>query len=143
MSICATRWKSELKKSFASSLFRCTSICLGITTKAFKKPGIDTSECVVDVNTLSAIYLYCDLVKPQMMDTLWPLLDVGRIKEKFPVSGITKAQKKARQVCSNVKVMLTCFFDSCGIVHHEYTSEGQTINKEYYLEVLHCLHDVV
>ena len=26
--------------------------------------------------------------------------------------------KKARQVRSNVKVMLTCFFDSRGIVHH-------------------------
>ena len=39
--------------------------------------------------------------------------------------------KKARQVRSNVKVMLTCFFDFRGIVHHEYTPEGQTINKEY------------
>ena len=29
--------------------------------------------------------------------------------------------KKAQQVCSNVKVMLTCFFDSCGIVHHNTT----------------------
>ena len=38
--------------------------------------------------------------------------------------------KKARQVCSNVKVMLTCFFDSHSIVHHEYAPEGQTINKE-------------
>ena len=28
------------------------------------------------------------------------------------------------------------FFDSCGIVHHEYAPEGQTINKEYYMEVL-------
>ena len=51
--------------------------------------------------------------------------------------------KKARQVCSNVKVMLTCFFNSCGIVHHEYSPEGQTINKEYYLEVLHCLRNAV
>ena len=27
---------------------------------------------------------------------------------------------------SNVKVMLTCFFDSRGIVHHQYAPEGQT-----------------
>ena len=47
--------------------------------------------------------------------------------------------KKARQVCSNVKVMLTCFFDSHGIVHHECAPKGQTINKE----VLHCLCDAV
>ena len=52
--------------------------------------------------------------------------------------------KKTWQVCSNVKVMLlTCFFDSCGIVHHEYASEGQTINKECYLQVLHCLRKAV
>ena len=47
--------------------------------------------------------------------------------------------KKARQVRSNVKVMLTCFFDSRVIVHHEYAPEGQTINKEYYLEILMLL----
>ena len=51
--------------------------------------------------------------------------------------------KKARQVCSNVKVMLICFFDCLGIMHHEYALEGQTINKEYYLEVLHCLRDAL
>ena len=51
--------------------------------------------------------------------------------------------KKAWQVRSNVKVMLTCFFDSRGIVHHEYAPEGQTINKEYYLEILRRLRDAV
>lgn len=39
--------------------------------------------------------------------------------------------------------MLTCFFYSHGIAHHEHTPQGQTINKEYHLEVLHCLHDAV
>ena len=51
--------------------------------------------------------------------------------------------KKARQVRSNVKEMLTCFFDSRGIVHHEYAPQGQTINKQYYLEVLRRLRDAV
>jgi len=40
--------------------------------------------------------------------------------------------KKARQVRSNVKVMLTLFFDSRGVVHHEYAPQGQTVTKEYY-----------
>jgi hypothetical protein len=31
--------------------------------------------------------------------------------------------------------MLTFFFYSRGVVHHEYTPQGQNINKEYYLEV--------
>ncbi|XP_037509168.2 protein GVQW3-like [Rhipicephalus sanguineus] len=37
--------------------------------------------------------------------------------------------KKVRQVRSNVKVMLSAFFDSRGVVHHEYAPQGQTITK--------------
>jgi len=51
--------------------------------------------------------------------------------------------KKARQVRSNIKVMLTVFFDSHGVVHHQYAPQGQNINKEYYLEVLCRLRDAV
>ena len=43
--------------------------------------------------------------------------------------------KKVRQVCSNVNVMLSCFFESRGIVHYKYAPERQTINKEYYFKV--------
>jgi len=38
--------------------------------------------------------------------------------------------KKARQVRSNVKVLLTVFFDSRGEVHHKYAPQGQTVTKE-------------
>ena len=34
--------------------------------------------------------------------------------------------KKGRQVRNNTKVMLLAFFDSGGIVHHEYAPDGQT-----------------
>ena len=51
--------------------------------------------------------------------------------------------KKAQQVRSNVKVMLTCVFDSRGFVHREYPPENQTINKECYLEVLRRLRNAV
>ncbi|XP_068201628.1 histone-lysine N-methyltransferase SETMAR-like [Palaemon carinicauda] len=51
--------------------------------------------------------------------------------------------KKACQVHSYVKVMLTVFFNSHGVVHHEYAPQGQTITKEYYRDVLHRLHDAV
>jgi hypothetical protein len=46
-------------------------------------------------------------------------------------------------VRSKVKVLLTVFFDYRGIVHHSYAPEGQTINKEYYLEVIRRLRDAV
>ena len=51
--------------------------------------------------------------------------------------------QKARQVHSNVKTLLTCFFGSSGTVHHEYASQGQRINKQYYLEVQRCLQEAV
>lgn len=51
--------------------------------------------------------------------------------------------KKARQVRSKIKVMLLVFFDADGIVHHEYTPQGQTVNKEFYLDVMRRLREVV
>jgi hypothetical protein len=36
-----------------------------------------------------------------------------------------------------------CFCYYCGVVHHEYAPEGQTVNKQYYQEVLCCLCDAV
>ena len=44
--------------------------------------------------------------------------------------------KKARQVRSNVKVLLIVFFDCNGVVHHEFLPQGRTANKEYYFEVV-------
>jgi hypothetical protein len=51
--------------------------------------------------------------------------------------------KKAQQVQSKVKVLLTVFFYYRGIVHHSYAPEGQIINKEYYLEVIRHFPDAV
>lgn len=51
--------------------------------------------------------------------------------------------KKARQVRSNVKVLLTVFFDYNGVVHHEFLPEGRTVNKEYYLQVMRRLREAI
>ena len=55
---------------------------------------------------------------------------------------ITTAKKSSAssQQCESV---LTYFFDSRGIVHHEYAPEGQTFNKEYYMQVLRRLRQAV
>jgi hypothetical protein len=51
--------------------------------------------------------------------------------------------KKVRQVKSNVKNMLIAFFDIDRLVHYEYVSGGQTVNKEFYKTVLQRLRDAV
>ena len=51
--------------------------------------------------------------------------------------------EKARQVRSNVKVLLTVFFDCNNLMHHEIMSHGHTVNKEYYLEVMRRLRKVI
>ncbi|UYV83543.1 TTC21B [Cordylochernes scorpioides] len=51
--------------------------------------------------------------------------------------------KKARQVQSNVKVLLTVFFDCRGVVHHEFLPQGRTVNKEYYLQVMRNLREAI
>ncbi|XP_078050780.1 histone-lysine N-methyltransferase SETMAR-like [Augochlora pura] len=51
--------------------------------------------------------------------------------------------KKARQVCSNVKVLLTVFFDYHGVVHRVFLPQGRTVNKEYYLEVMRRLRESI
>jgi len=49
------------------------------------------------------------------------------------------ATKKPRFEKSKVKTMLICFYDSKGIVHHEFVPPGQKVNAPYYLGVLRRL----
>ena len=51
--------------------------------------------------------------------------------------------KKGRQARNKTKVMLLAFFDSEGVVYHEYAPDGQTINKEFYVELLRRLRKSV
>lgn len=51
--------------------------------------------------------------------------------------------KKARQSQSNIKLMLTVIFDSEGIVQHEFLSQHEIVNKEYYLELIKHLHTAI
>ena len=82
----------------------------------------------------------------------WRHLSYDRVYGYDPKTKVQSSQwkhssslwpKKPRQVHSKIKVMLIVFFDSCGIVHHEYAPQGQTVTKEYYLEVMHHFRDAV
>jgi hypothetical protein len=64
-----------------------------------------------------------------------------------PVNGKVRGHldrpKKARQVRSNIKSMLICFFEQKGIVHKEFVPPGQTVNATFYYEVLKLLQENV
>ena len=51
--------------------------------------------------------------------------------------------KKARQVRSNEKVLLSVFLDCNYVEHHEFLSQGRMVNKEYYLEVMSRLREAI
>ncbi|UYV77443.1 hypothetical protein LAZ67_15001039 [Cordylochernes scorpioides] len=51
--------------------------------------------------------------------------------------------KKSRLCKSKNKVLLVTFFDIKGIVHHEYLEEGQTINKESYLNIMRRVRESI
>jgi hypothetical protein len=59
---------------------------------------------------------------------------------KHPGSPRTKKVRKSR---SKIKTMLIFFSDIRGVVHHEYVPAGQTINAEFYFEVLKRLREHV
>ena len=44
--------------------------------------------------------------------------------------------KKARQSKSTYKLLMISFFDSTGMIYMHWVPTGQTVNKEYYVEVL-------
>lgn len=54
-------------------------------------------------------------------------------------SSTSPRKQKFRFEKSKTKVMLITFFDSTGIIHKEFVPPGQTINKDYYKEVLQRL----
>ena len=78
------------------------------------------------------------MMKPGFMPTMWkPKLNPVNESLGSP------RPKKARQVRSNIKSMLICFFDQKGIVHKEIVPPGQTVNGALYVEILKHLRENV
>ena len=69
-------------------------------------------------------------------------LETKTQSSKWKSPGLPRA-KKARQVRSNIKSMLICFFDQKGIIHKEFVPPGQTVNAAFYVEVLKRLQENV
>ena len=54
-----------------------------------------------------------------------------KLKPNHPNGSVVRSN-----VRSNVKVLLTIFFDCNGVVHQEFLLQGRTVSMEYYLEVM-------
>jgi hypothetical protein len=51
--------------------------------------------------------------------------------------------RKACQVHTNVKKMMIIFFGYEDVVHNEFVPKGETVNKKFYLEVIHSQELIV
>ncbi|UYV61216.1 hypothetical protein LAZ67_1003885 [Cordylochernes scorpioides] len=90
----------------------------------------DDPNLLQRVITGDEAWVYCYDVETKAQSSQWKLPHEPR-------------PKKARQVRSNVKVLLTVFFDCRGVVHHEFFSQGRTVNKEYYLQIMCNLREAI
>jgi hypothetical protein len=61
---------------------------------------------------------------------------------KWMIQTLTQLTK-ARQVHSNVKLILVYFFDAEGIVRKEFFSPGQMVNEKFYCDVLRRLREYI
>ena len=80
---------------------------------------------------------------PHFLMLWWPTMKVGstamiqrpRESSQWKHAGSPKP-KKARQSKSTHKLLMIPFFDSTGMIYMHWVPTGQTVNKEYYVEVL-------
>ena len=68
--------------------------------------------------------------------SLWGIMrDRGGVRQSIHHAGSPRL-KKARQSKSTYKLLKIPFFDSTGMIYMHWVPTGQTVNKEYYVEVL-------
>ena len=80
---------------------------------------------------------------PQFLMLWWPVMKAGstamtqrpRQSSQLKHAGSPR-HKKARQSKSTHKLLMIPFFDSTGMIYMHWAPTGQTVNKEYYVEVL-------
>jgi hypothetical protein len=104
-----------------------THTCLELWEKANEDPTF-TSISRIIASDESWIYGYDPETKQQLPQ--W----------KGPQS---PKVKKARQVWSSTKSMLTVFVNVKGIVHHEFLPPNTTVNSDFYSDVLRHLRENV
>ena len=98
-----------------------------------ERPGHDSREMVELINSDPAVldalvtcnesWIYCYGPETKKQSSQWKHADSPR-------------PKKARQIKSTHKLLTIPFLDITGIIYMHWYPTGQTVNKEYYVEVL-------
>ena len=74
---------------------------------------------------------------PAVLDALVTCYDPETKRQSFQWKHADSPEpKKARQSKSTHKLLIIPFFDSTGMIYMHWVPTGQTVNKEYYVEVL-------
>ena len=109
----------------------CAKFSLGCSEKIRKK----------DVVMTAGRWSSWSIQTPQFLMLWWPAMKAGstamtqRPRDRVP-SGSMLALTDPRQSKSTSKLLMILFFDSIGMIYMHWVPTGQTVNKEYYVEVL-------
>ena len=116
--------------SFYDFSFKWTAIAaIGIhPTKACLSQLVNFKNAILTLEERYAIQFWFKLWKNVMWWKLDLLLRPRDQETEFPV--------KAKQSKSTHKLLMIPFFDSTGMIYMHWVPAGQTVNKEYYVEVL-------
>jgi hypothetical protein len=104
---------------------RCVAVCQELLDRANEDENF--MNCIT---TGDKTWAYGYDVETKAQSSLW-------------VSKTSPRPKKVRQVRSNVKAMLTCFFYVEIVVHHEFLPQGQAVNRWHYLDVFKRLRESI
>jgi hypothetical protein len=102
---------------------------IGQHSFTFQTPLINQHICNVLTLLVMKIGVYSNDVETKAQSSQW-------------VSKTSPRPQKARQVLSEVKVMLIFFYCE-GVIHHEFLLRGQTVNEECYPKVMKGLREAV
>ena len=106
-------------------------------TKAWLSQLVNFKNAIWTLEEWYAIKFCFKLGKNAMQWKLDLLLWPRDQETEFPVEAAGSPKlKKAKQSESTHKFLMILFFDSTGMIYMHLVPTGQTVNKEYYVEVL-------
>jgi len=112
-----------------------------LLTDAQKEKRVTVSQEMLDRPNADENYLKNVITGDETW--LYGYDDETKVQSSQWMGKLSPRPKKVRQSRSNVKVMLTVFFYWKGIAHYDFVPRGETVNKEFYINVLKHLREAM